>query len=193
MPNDRCFRINEFDVDELRSQERGEHLIDGFSNWVRKYAARVDEVVMQIEEAFANTTLGNGIGLFEAKGLDDYASHEERKQIRETDEKIDWRRIPSDHLARCHSSPSFFDAEGFVFHLPAFLIAELNDKHPYGFIDRLYRTQEHPQGWRQCLTADQRRALIAMLELIREHPNYMHETAEIDSCLEDLNDAQSLQ
>jgi hypothetical protein len=83
--------------------------------------------------------LDDGIGLFQATGLDDYASDEELKRLRERDEKTAWRRISYADLERCYAAPSFFDAQGFVFHLPAFLIAELNDRHPYGFIDRLFR------------------------------------------------------
>lgn len=190
MPDDRCFRIDDLDVDELRDQTRDQCLIDAFSNWVQNFAPRVDDVVAQIEGAFADTQLGDGIGLFEANGLDDYACDEELRRYRATDEKLDWRRISYSDLERCYSSPSFFNAQGFVFHLPAFLIAELNDKHPYGFIDRLFRSEEHPEGWRKLLTNKQRIAIIATLELIREHPNYERDVNDIDASIELLRDAQ---
>lgn len=190
MPDDRSFRVDETDVDELRDQTRNQRLIESFAHWVRVFAPRVDDVIAQIEDAFAGTQLGEGIGLFEANGLDDYASEDERRKLRSSDEKHDWKRIARSDLNKCYTSPWFFDAKGFVFHLPAFLIAELNDQHPYGFIDRLFRTEEHPQGWRNLLTAKQRDAIIATLILIREHPNYERDTKEIDVAIESIRKPQ---
>ncbi|MEZ6094627.1 MAG: hypothetical protein R3C03_10385 [Pirellulaceae bacterium] len=66
MPDNRCFRIDELDIEELREQSRAQRLIDSFSKWVQTFAPHVDDVVAQIENAFADTKLGNGIGLFEA-------------------------------------------------------------------------------------------------------------------------------
>jgi hypothetical protein len=187
MADDRCFRIDDLDVEELRDHTRDQQLIDAFSNWVERFAPRVDEVISEISAAFADTRLDDGIGLFQATGLDDYASDEELKRLRQRDEKTDWRRISYADLERCYAAPSFFDAKGFVFHLPAFLIAELNDRHPYGFIDQLFRTEEHPKGWRQLLTDKQRGAIISTLNLIREHPNYEHNRNEIDLAIQRLD------
>ena len=192
MRDDRNFRIDGLDLDELREQTRDQKLIDGFSYWIQNFASEVDGVVSRLTSAFSNTRLGDGIGLFEANGLDDYASKEELKRLRETDEKIDWKRITHDDLAKCYSSPAFFDAQGFVFHLPAFLVAELNDKHPYGFIDRLFRTEEHPIGWRKLLTWQQRAAIVATLALIRDHPNYEHDVGKIDAAIQAMKTDQNL-
>ena len=184
MPDTRCFRIVEQDLDELRDRTQYQAFIDAYSNWIRNFAPRLDEVIAQISAAFADTKLGEGIGLFEANGLDDYESDEELRRLRGLDEKLDWKRISADDLSQCYCSPSFFDRQGFVFHLPAFLIAQLNDEHSYGFIDRLYRTEEHPEGWRTLLTSEQRKAIIATLELIREHPEYQPELDDIDAAVE---------
>jgi hypothetical protein len=75
--------------------------------------------------AFEGVTLGAGIGLHEAQGLDDYADEKTCAAYREKDEKEDWSAIPLESLHRCSSSLSFFDAEGMRFHLPAFLMAEM--------------------------------------------------------------------
>jgi hypothetical protein len=187
MADDRCFRIDDLDLEDLRDHTRDQQLIDAFSNWVERFAPSVDEVISEITAAFADMQLDDGIGLFQATGLDDYASDEELKRLRARDEKTDWRRISYADLERCYAAPSFFDAKGFLFHLPAFLIAELNDRHPYGFIDRLFRTEEHPEGWRQLLTDKQRRAIISTLNLIREHPNYEHDRNKIDLAIQRLD------
>lgn len=184
MPDDRCFRIDALDVQELRDSTEDQRLIAATSRWVEHFAPKIDEVISEISRAFAGTRLDDGIGLFQATGLDDYASDEELRHLRDRDEKTDWRRISYADLERCYAAPSFFDAKGFVFHLPAFLIAELNDRHPYGFIDRLFRTEDYPQGWRRLLTEEQRRAIISALKLIREHSNYERDRNEIDAAIQ---------
>lgn len=75
--------------------------------------------------AFQGVTLGDGVGLWQAQGLDDYADDRQLAEYRVQDEKVDWPAISADDLNRCYSSLSFFDAEGMRFHLPAFLIADL--------------------------------------------------------------------
>lgn len=192
MTDDRCFRIDELDLDELRAHTRDQALIDTFANWVRDCAPQIDEVIAQLSSAFVGTKLGDGIGLFEANGLDDYASTEELKRLRASDEKLDWSRISAADLSRCYCSPTFFDPQGFVFHLPAFLIAELNDRYPYGFIDQLYDADEYPKGWRALLTVEQRNAIITTLKLIRRHPNYQHELDRIDASLEWYGDTPGI-
>ena len=90
------------------------------------------ELCAEIEKVFADVKLGDGIGLFEAQGLDDYADAETCARYRASDEKHDWRRIASEALRQCNSSLSFFDAEGMRFHLPRYLIAELRGEYGFG-------------------------------------------------------------
>ena len=84
--------------------------------------ARVAEL---IRSAFHGVTLGEGVGLLQGQGIDDYEDAKTIAEYRSRDEKLDWSRIPPEELSRCHSSLSFFDAEGMRFHLPAYLIADL--------------------------------------------------------------------
>ena len=86
-----------------------------------------DKVILEIENAFSHIKLGNGIGLWEAQAIDDYASNEEQMLARDKDEKEDWKSLNPDILQKCNSSLSFFDAEGMRFHLPAFIIASMNN------------------------------------------------------------------
>lgn len=88
------------------------------------------KVIQAIRDVFEGVVLANGVGLYEGQGLDDYASEEERRELRSNDELMDWANIPVSRLNECYSSLSFFDAAGMRFHLPAFLLAELNN--PYG-------------------------------------------------------------
>jgi len=78
-----------------------------------------------VRTAFRGVTLGNGIGLLQGQGLDDYADSETLRAYRSKDEKEDWSLISAVDLNGCSSCLSFFDAEGMRFHLPAYLIAHL--------------------------------------------------------------------
>lgn len=94
----------------------------------RERAERLAEaraLIARVREAFADVKLGGGIGLHEGQALDDYGNAEAQQSARDTDEKEDWRKLLSADLEACDSSLSFFDAEGMRFHLPAFLIGEI--------------------------------------------------------------------
>ena len=119
-------RITEEDIEAMR--------VDGFESSTIEQAearlarqTRADFVCEQIRVAFAGAKLGNGIGLWQAQGLDDYEDAETCARYRADDEKEDWARLSSETLQRCYSSLSFFDADGMRFHLPAFLIHDLTE------------------------------------------------------------------
>jgi len=82
-------------------------------------------VLNLIRTAFAGVALGDGVGLRQVQGLDDYADERTLASYRAHDEKHDWSAIPVADLDRCHSSLSFFDPDGMRFHLPAYLVADL--------------------------------------------------------------------
>ncbi|MGD1842435.1 MAG: DUF6714 family protein [Thermonemataceae bacterium] len=83
-------------------------------------------LIESIRKAFHGVKLEEGIGLWEAQGLDDYLPAAQCKKLREVDEREDWRKIPVINLYKCSSSLSFFDAKGFRFHLPIFLLFALD-------------------------------------------------------------------
>ena len=85
-----------------------------------------EAVIEHIRKAFEGITLGSGVGLFQGQALDDHESDAVQADARAKDEKQDWTTIPTEHLNRCYSSLSFFDAEGMRFHLPAFIVADLS-------------------------------------------------------------------
>ncbi len=85
-------------------------------------------VLSLIQAAFAGVALGEGVGLRQAQGLDDYADPRSLVRYRAQDENRDWSAIPATDLDNCYSSLSFFDAVGMRFHLPAYLVADLEGK-----------------------------------------------------------------
>ena len=98
---------------------------------------QLDQLRQKIESAFAGVTLQEGIGLYEAQGIDDYASQAQCLAYRAKDEKLNWHNISINDLNRCNSSLSFFDAQGMLFHLPAFLLASLNGDYLHDLTFRL--------------------------------------------------------
>lgn len=84
-----------------------------------------ERLLKLIREAFQGVTLGGGVGLREGRGLDMYVSAEELAEMRSEDEQQNWANISWEDLNRYSGSLCFFDAEGMRFHLPAFLIADL--------------------------------------------------------------------
>jgi hypothetical protein len=70
-----------------------------------------------------------------------------------------WHEAESAELLnKCSSSLSFFDDEGMRFHLPAYLIADLNGEYRFGMAFALTQSSEiDEQFW--LLNQDQREAV----------------------------------
>ncbi len=140
----------------------------------------------RIEDAFAGVTLGDGIGLMEGEGLDDYANAEVLTRLHDQDERTDWHSLTSDDLDSYQSSISFTDGEGMRFHLPAWILAELRDEGIVGLIWSLCRIGPHNEHQFSLLTPEQRSVVRDFLELMRDDPDYTHERAEIDAAIEHI-------
>jgi len=137
------------------------------------------QVCQTIEAAFAGVTLGNGVGLHEARGLDDYADHATLAAYRAKDEKHDWHRITAEALNHCNSSLSFFDAKGMRFHLPAYLIAELNGDFGFGLVFCLTDLSEYSISQFKLLSPAQHAAIRAFLLHIQDDREYQAERRAI--------------
>lgn len=144
----------------------------------RKMAADTDRVVALVRSAFRSETLGNGVGLRQGQGLDDYADDRTLASCRAQDEKSDWSAIPVAELDRCYSSLSFFDAEGMRFHLPAYLVADLEDSLQTA--DVLFHLVCTDQGRFDTLSTAQREAVrqFLLLRLSDNHREFHHPAIE---------------
>jgi hypothetical protein len=142
-----------------------------------------ENVIEEIRAAFRGVTLGDGIGLWQAQGIDDYASEETCAQYRERDEKLDWAKITADDLNRCYSSPSFFDAESMRFHLPAFLVAELNGELGVDPVFHLTQLDDYKKSKLVLLSQAQREAVRQFLLFIRDEPRYAFYRPDVEWAL----------
>ena len=59
--------------------------------------------------------------IYEAELADDYGEESERNRLRKHDTYQSWREIADEVIATFDSVLSFFDPEGFRFHLPAYM------------------------------------------------------------------------
>ena len=177
------FQIDAEFIERLKREGYDLWTIYLWENWLQ-LLPQLAEVVQTIAEAFDEVTLGDGVGLYEANGLDDYASDAELARLRELDERNDWRKIDAASLNQYYSSPSFFDARGFAFHLPAFLLAELADKHDFNFIDRVIQSHALTSPWLDLLTPPQAEALVAVLTLLKQHPEYYLKAEILDRAID---------
>jgi len=177
-------RTTEVDIAEMRSR--------GFDSATIAKAEldliltnRADELCRQIEHAFADVTLGDGIGLWEAQGLDDRDDERKCLAYRARDEKWNWKTVPVADLNACNSSPSFLDAAGFRFYLPAFMCAELRDEHGYGFEFTLVQIDVHGGEKFSLLSPPQRAAVRSYLEFLVSDPEYGFERDQITRALKE--------
>ena len=139
-----------------------------------------------IRTAFAGVTLGEGVGLRQGRGLDDYADERTLASYRAQDEKDDWSAISIEDLNRYHSSLPFFDPEGMRFHLPAYLLADL--EHALKIADVLFPLvylADGAQSRFQALSGAQRDAVREFLLLRLSDPNYEFPRPMIETALRD--------
>ena len=121
-----------------------------------------EDILKEIKYAFSGVILGNGIGLWEAQAIDDYESREVQKRKRKKDEKNDWGLLSYDVLQRCHSSLSFFDADGMRFHLPAYIEASVDNKVDDP-IFHLTQLDDYAKSQFTSLNPAQRKAIVMYL------------------------------
>lgn len=85
----------------------------------------VTELIDQVEKAFANVKLGEGVSLHEAFVIDCHGTDDERAAARQKDEHHDWRKLIDSKLL-CGLALCFMDDAGMRFHLPACLVTALH-------------------------------------------------------------------
>lgn len=143
-----------------------------------------DQIIESIRKAFCDVKLGDGIGLWEAQAIDDYQSEDVQRKERQIDEKEDWSSFTPDVLKKCHSSLSFFDANGMRFHLPAFIIKSLK-----GEVDdpvfHLTQLDDYAMSKLTTLSDNQIKAVINYLVWCLENEDFEYEHPEIQQALDE--------
>ncbi len=149
------------------------------------YLLTKGELIKEIETAFSEVSLGDGIGLFEAQALDNYESEEVQKKQREKDEKNNWRSIAYEVLQSYHSSLSFFDPNGMRFHLPAYMVGSIRGK-----VDDPIFHLTHLDGYATSqlatLTNAQKKCVIKYLTWCLTEDEYQFDSKDIKRALNEF-------
>ncbi len=139
------------------------------------------ELIAQIEAAFAGVERGNGVTIHEAREIDRHSSRAERIAARALDTECPWRDVPSEALRRNDKYLVFLDAEGMRFYLPALMLQYLKGDEALG--DELVAAlcvRDELEKTFGILNAEQSHAVWAFLQHV----------AEIDAYIEgDIRDA----
>ena len=143
------------------------------------------ELCAVIEAAFADAKLGDGVGLSQGNGMDDYKDEAACAALRADDEKEDWRNLTTEALNRYNWSLSYFDAEGMRFHLPAFLICDLKGGYNFGMASHLSYGAGRTERQFSLLSREQRIAVRLFLFHILQDPDYAFDRPEILQALDE--------
>lgn len=153
----------------------------------RKLTDGKDRVLGLVRKAFEGVKLREGVGLRQGQGLDDYADERTLATYRAQDEKHDWSAIPVADLDRCYSSLSFFDADGMRFHLPAYLVADLEGSlRTADVLFHLIYLTEYAVSRFATLSPAQREAVREFLLLRMSEPHRVFEHPMIEAALRDF-------
>ncbi len=141
-----------------------------------------NSVEKEITSAFLGVCLGKGIGLWEAQAIDGYETKEIQDKNRERDQKQDWRLLDYEDLQRCHSSLSFFDADGMRFHLPAFIIGSIRNAVDDPLF-HLIQLDEYSISRLQTLSNIQRKSVVMYLKWCLQNEDYKFDYPSIRRAL----------
>jgi hypothetical protein len=128
-----------------------------------------EAIKQKVFTAFADVTLGEGIGFWEADAIDDHLlpTSEEYLIAKVQDERLDFRKV-FDFVAKFESYPSqihcFMDAKGLHFHLPVILL--LGDNHTKDSVLQYWFFKEKPEyiELMNLLTLEQKKCIIECIE-----------------------------
>lgn len=147
--------------------------------WVEAQA-----VCSEIRAAFKEVKLGDGIGLSQARALDDHLSHSDSLAYRENDEKENWERVPKEILDRYRGSLPFCDAQGMRFHVPAYLISDLEGEPGGDIVSDLTRLGGSHDERFSLLNKEQRMAVRNYLLLLASDPDHSFDHGAINDALQ---------
>ncbi len=167
------FRATTAYVERLREEGYDLWTISLWEQWIA-LQPQLDQAIDKIRTAFEGVILGPGIGLTEADAMEFNRTRDGLDAERLRDEKDNWQNISVEMLNACQVGMFFMDPVGFRFHFPAFLIADLNDQLelPCGMVDQLIQKNPSRTKWISLLDAQQRNAIISVLDVVQNCPEY---------------------
>lgn len=86
-----------------------------------------DELIKMIEDAFDGVEQPQDVTLYVAEAIDEYR-YNDLDEERKKDFFGRWQDIPLKHIEECQAALSYVTPIGMRFYLPAYMIAELNER-----------------------------------------------------------------
>lgn len=152
------------------------------TSYTYERVAKADQLIDTIEFAFSSVVLNDGIGLMQAQALSFFEGEDIARGLRDSDEKLDWKKITPTKLIECQGALFFFDKKGMKFHLPAFMCSELKGEYEYQIINRLTSDFEVFSELNKC----QRKAVRDFLSFLEIQPDYKHFQQKITKALQNF-------
>src|SRR4051794_10621110 len=85
------------------------------------------QLLDDIEAAFGDVRLGEGVSLHQARAIDDYKGADEIAEARKLDTEERWQDISDATIDELSDTLTFLDADGFRFYIPRFIVYVLTD------------------------------------------------------------------
>jgi len=144
----------------------------------------VEQILADIESAFGNVVLGDGISLHQARALDDYESEAQAAVVRNLDTESRWQDLSDEEVDQFGDALPFMDAAGFRFHMPRFMVfaltAGLNGSDSFAVDATIYQCdfseelKDYAMLRYALLSSEQRKVIAEFLRFIVEHPHDFH-------------------
>ncbi len=132
---------------------------------IKQNLIKLEILKQKIFTAFADVTLGDGIGFYEANAIDDHVSPTSEEYLKEKalDERLDFRKV-YDFVKNFNDYPSnihcFMDAKGLHFYLPVFLLLCDEDYKQIFFENLISKEKQEYIDLMSLLTVDQKKCII---------------------------------
>ena len=131
-------------------------------------------LINEIESTFSEVFLEGGIGIYEARVIDDYGDEKERERAKREDSKkwINWQEIPDEILRKHYTTFCFVDSKGFKFLIPAYMRFTLKycEEDDSASIDSTIYALEPSNynfdGFANLLTYEQKKVIAKFLEYL---------------------------
>ncbi|MBU0504638.1 hypothetical protein KJ708_01500 [bacterium] len=142
-------------------------------------------LIKEIEEAFCDVLLEDGVTISQAMVIDDYGTVEQEAEARKQDTESCWQDITDQKIIDCCSVFSYLDAKGFHFYIPAYLRTALRNFHddPNGICSscEFYLSSESSTTFTKTVlkikfTVSQVKAIIRFLSFIIAVDEYAEKT-----------------
>ena len=132
---------------------------------IKQNLIRYEAIKQKVFTAFADVTLGDGIGFYEANAIDDHVSPTSGEYLKEKalDERFDFRKV-FDFIEKFDDYPSqihcFMDFKVLHFYLPVLLLLFDEDYKQIFFENLVSKEKQDYIDLMSLLTVDQKKCII---------------------------------